>query len=81
VGEKSEVTLDLLHQSEHSLFDTSVVDLGPRVVVIHGKVGDNTLGLIAWDMYTRTQYLLPSFTSMLREAPEVGPFIHSIPLG
>jgi hypothetical protein len=76
VGEQSEVTLDLLHQFEHSAFDMSAVDLGPRVVVIHGQVGFDLWRLVAFDVYTRTQFVLPSFTHATWEAPDVGPFTH-----
>ena len=79
VEEQSEVTLDLLHYFEHSALDISAVDLGPRVVVIHGQVGFDLWHLVALDVYTRTQLLLPSFTYATWEAPGVGPFTHSIP--
>ena len=83
VGEQSEVTLDLLHQFEHSAFVIRNVGLGPRVVVIQGQLGPDPGAdwhLVALDVFTRTQFLLPSFTNATSEAPEVGPFTHSIPL-
>ncbi|KAH0836407.1 hypothetical protein J3R83DRAFT_8008 [Lanmaoa asiatica] len=39
VSEHSEVTLDLLYQFKRDIFDIDVVDIGPRVIAIHGQVG------------------------------------------
>ncbi|KAG6374664.1 hypothetical protein JVT61DRAFT_4030 [Boletus reticuloceps] len=64
-GEQSELTLDLLHQFEHSMFIVKAVDLGPRVIAIQGVVGQDFNAdwrLIVLDVHTRTQFILPSFT-------------------
>lgn len=68
------MTLDLLHQFEHSAFDVDVVDLGPRVIVIQGRVGPDIEAdwrLVALDVHTRTPFLPPSFTHATWEAAEV----------
>lgn len=74
VAEPSEVTLDLLHQFEYDAFTVDVVDLGPRVIVIQGRVGSEVGAdwrLVALDVHTRMQLLLPSFTHATWEAAEV----------
>ncbi|KAF8142083.1 hypothetical protein EV363DRAFT_1249246 [Boletus edulis] len=77
VGEQSELTLDLLHQFEHSTFIVDAVDLGPRVIAIQGVVGPDFNAdwrLIVLDVHTHTQFLLPSFTlASQTEMRELGP--------
>ncbi|KAG6374724.1 hypothetical protein JVT61DRAFT_4095 [Boletus reticuloceps] len=75
VGERSEVTLDLLHQFEHRAFLTDTVNLGPRVIVIQGIIPgdgfDSGRRLVALDVHART--LLPSFTHATWGAAEAMP--------
>ena len=69
---QSEVTrLELLHQSERSAFafPDVRVSLGPRVIVVLG--GDGYI--VALDVHTRTQFLVPSFINAFLVAVEVGP--------
>jgi hypothetical protein len=78
VGGQFDMTLDLLHQFEHDVFTIDAVDLGPRVIVIQGRVGsgsddDTERRLVALDVHTRTQFLLSSFTHVPFETDDVGP--------
>lgn len=62
VTERSEIALDLLHESEGD-FHISTVKLGPRVVIILGFLESTFLfsdwRIIALDVYSRTLFLLP----------------------
>ena len=67
---RSNVTLEPLHQLEHNWSHINAVDLGPRVIVIQGQVARdrNPDGcLVALDVQTRTQLLLPAFTHVMLE--------------
>ncbi|KAG8215020.1 hypothetical protein J3R82DRAFT_8428 [Butyriboletus roseoflavus] len=74
VTEPSEVALDLLHQFEYRAFVIDAVDLGPRVIVIQGRMGldvDADWRLVALDVHARMQFLLPSFIDAAWEATEM----------
>lgn len=69
------MTLDLLHQFEHGVFTIDTVDLGPRVIVIQGRVdrgAEEDWRLVALDVHSRTQFLLSPFAHAPWEATEVG---------
>ncbi|KAF8556470.1 hypothetical protein OG21DRAFT_1483087 [Imleria badia] len=70
------IASNLLHQFEHDVFTIDAVDLGPRVIVIQGRVGsgsddDTERRLVALDVHTRTQFLLSSFTHVPFETDDI----------
>ncbi|KAF8556469.1 hypothetical protein OG21DRAFT_1506574 [Imleria badia] len=71
LGDESDMTLDLLHQFEYSVFNIDAVDLGPRVIVIQGYDSDAHRFLVALDVHARIQYLLPSYTHATWDATEI----------
>ena len=75
---RSNVTLEPLHQLEHNWSHINAVDLGPRVIVVQGQVGRDRNAdwrLVALDVQTRTQLLLPSFSRVMWEVAQVGSFL------
>lgn len=58
------------------MFDIDAVDLGPRVISIRGRVGrelETDKCLVAFDVHTCSQFLLPPLTDRLWELAEVSP--------
>ena len=78
---RSNVTLEPLHQLEHNWSHINAVDLGPRVIVVQGQVGRDRNAdwrLVALDVQTRTQLLLPSFSRVMWEVAQVGSFLFAL---
>lgn len=72
VEERSDVTLDLLHQFNYQPeCIIQAISLGPRVIVIVGRNPNANYPIIALDVHTRIQLLLPSFINATGETSEV----------
>ncbi|KAF8142005.1 hypothetical protein EV363DRAFT_1468924 [Boletus edulis] len=75
VGKQSDITMDPVYRSpEYSTFDVQFVDLGPRVIVIQGRLGpnlDTDWRFIVLDVLTRTELLIPPFTHATWQAAEM----------
>ncbi|KAF8449420.1 hypothetical protein L210DRAFT_3641004 [Boletus edulis BED1] len=65
VGEQSRVTLDLLHQFNAPRTFSESVSLGPRVIVFQN---DMNRRVVAMDVHTRTQFLIPSIHAVMEAA-------------